>query len=141
MPHTFTLQIATPERVVVEEEVVSLVAPAYDGYLGVMAYHAPLVAELRVGALAVTRPDGKRELLAVGGGILSVKDNVALVLADSAEPATEIDLERARAAERRARERLALAKSVAEREGVDVDRAHAALQRAINRVRTASRPS
>jgi len=141
MPDTFTLQIATPERVVLEEDVVSLVAPAYDGYLGVMARHAPLVAELRVGAMTATRPDGREELLAVSGGVLSVKDNVALVLADAAETAEAIDIERARAAEERARERLALPTSVAGREGIDVERAQMAIARAVNRIDVASRPS
>jgi F-type H+-transporting ATPase subunit epsilon len=125
MARTFKLQIATPERVVAEEEVVALVAPAFDGYLGVMARHAPMVAELDIGAMRVTRPDGRRELLAVSGGLLSVADNVALVLVEAAEAAAEIDVERAQAA--------------AAREGVDVDRARAAIARAANRVRVASR--
>ncbi len=139
MPASFTLQIATPERLVVEQEVISLVAPAYDGYLGVMAHHAPMVAELRIGALAITRPDSRKELLAISGGVLSVKDNVALVLADTAEVAEQIDIARARAAQERAKERLALPKSVADREGLDVERAKTAIARAINRVNVAAK--
>jgi len=139
MPDTFTLQIATPERAVLKEDVVSLVAPAYDGYLGVMAHHAPMVAELRIGALTVTRPDGRRELLAVSGGVLSVRENLALVLADAAEAAEEIDIQRAQAAEERARERLALPTSVASREGIDVERAQMAIARAVNRISVAAK--
>jgi len=139
MPETFRLQIATPERVVIEEDVVALVAPAYDGYLGVMANHAPMIAELRIGEMAVTLADGERRRLAVSGGLLSVKDNVALVLADAAESAEDIDLTRARAAEERARERLALPQSMAERGDIDVERAEAALSRAANRTRVAAK--
>ena len=141
MPRPFTLQVATPERVVIEEEITSLVAPAYDGYLGLMARHAPLVAELKTGALTVTHPSGRKDHLAVSGGILSIADNVATVLADSAELAAEIDVDRARAAEERARERLAQAKALANREGLDVERANTAVARAINRILVAGKRS
>jgi len=137
MANTFTIQIATPERVVLDREVVSLVAPAYDGYLGVMAHHAPLAAELRVGELSLTSPDGKREALALAGGFLAVSANVATILADAAEPAEEIDVDRAEAAEARAREWLAKVRDGSAREQVDEERARAALVRATNRMTVA----
>jgi F-type H+-transporting ATPase subunit epsilon len=141
MANTFTIQIATPERVVLEREIVSLVAPAYDGYLGVKAHHAPLAAELRIGQLALTDPDGTQEVLAVSGGLLAVSDNVATILADAAEAAPEIDLDRAEAAEARARERLEELQDPSTRTQIDVERARTALLRAVNRITIArSRP-
>ncbi len=137
MPNAFTVQIATPERVVLEREVVSLIAPAFDGYLGVKAHHAPLAAELRVGELSLTDPDGKQESLAVSGGFLAVSGNVATILADAAEPAAEIDLARAEAAEARARERLSKLREPGTRRNVDEERARMALVRAANRLNVA----
>jgi F-type H+-transporting ATPase subunit epsilon len=137
MPSAFTLQIATPERVALEREVISLVAPAYDGYLGVMANHAPLVAELRVGALHLTDSEGDPEVVALSGGFLSVLDNVAIVLADAAEEAADIDVERARAAEQRARERLQRLHDQRDERPVDAERARYALIRATNRLSVA----
>jgi F-type H+-transporting ATPase subunit epsilon len=139
MATNFMLQIVTPERVLLEREVASIVVPAYDGYLGVMANHAPLVAELKIGAIAATNPDGERQLLAVTGGILAVSDNVATVLADAAELASEINLDRAEEARERAAERIQVARESGPTSGVDVDRARAALTRATNRLRVAGK--
>ncbi len=139
MANTFTLQIVTPERVVLEREVVCVTVPAYDGYLGVMARHAPLVAELQLGAIATTDPDGDRQVLAVTGGILAVSENVATVLADAAELASEIDLSRAEEARNRAAKRLEAAREPEARRSLDVDRARAALARATNRLRVAGK--
>lgn len=139
MANTFTVQIATPERVVLEKEVVSLVAPAYGGYLGIRARHAPLAAELRVGALTLTEPDGRQHVLAVSGGFLAVSGNVATVLADAAELAEEIDLARAQSAADRARERLAELHDPEARKRIDAERARAALVRAVNRLTVADR--
>jgi len=139
MATTFTLQIVTPERVVIEREVVSVSVPAYDGYLGVMARHAPLVAELKIGAITTTDPEGDEQVLAVTGGILAVSDNVATVLADAAEVASDIDLARAEKARERARKRLEAARQSEAEGGVDVDRARVALARATNRLRVAGK--
>lgn len=139
MASTFTLQIVTPERVVLEREVVSVRVPAYDGYLGVMARHAPLVAELRVGAIGTTDPEGEEQVLAVTGGILAVSENVATVLADAAELASEINLQRAEGARERARQRIQAAHEPEARAEVDVDRARAALARAVNRLKVAGK--
>ena len=134
MANTFTVQIATPERVVLEREVVSLVAPAYDGYLGIKAHHAPLAAELKVGELSLTEPSARQDVLAVSGGFLAVSGNVATVLADAAELAEEIDLPRAESAAKRARERLAELHDPDARKRVDGERARTALLRAVNRL-------
>lgn len=132
MAGSFLLQVATPERVVFSRRAVSLVAPGVEGYFGVLARHAPLVAALGVGSLKVTGEDGTEELVAIGGGFLEVSKDVVTILGDTAELAAEIDVERARRARDRARERLD-----DRTEGVDMNRAQLALRRALNRLRVA----
>ncbi len=132
---TFTLEIVTPDRVVLsDDEVVSIVVPGVEGYLGILANHAPLMTELGIGEMIVRRENGEETILAAAKGFMEVSNNKVTVLAASAEKADEIDIERARDAERRARERLERAE-----EGVDFTRAEVALKRAINRIRVAER--
>jgi F-type H+-transporting ATPase subunit epsilon len=130
----FRLNVLTEEKAVLDEVVHSIIAPGTEGYLGVLRNHAPLVTELQPGKLTVTRLDRQSQDYAVSGGFLEVRSNTATLLADALEPAHGIDLERAEAAARRARERL-------ERPGpgVDVARAEAALRRALNRLRLGRR--
>jgi len=108
----------------------SIIAPGTEGYLGVLRNHAPLVTGLMPGKLTVGRLDGRRDMYALSGGFLEVRNNVATVLADALESPDRIDVERAKRAAERARKRLA------EREAsLDVARAEAALKRALNRIR------
>ncbi len=125
----------TPDRVAVSEDrVASLVAPGEKGYLGVLANRAPLITELGIGKLTFRRNDATTETIAVSGGYLEVAEHVVTVLADCAEIACEIDVERAENALQRARERLA-----SPSRDIDVDRARLAAIRAINRLRVAGR--
>ncbi|MEN6519576.1 MAG: F0F1 ATP synthase subunit epsilon [Armatimonadota bacterium] len=133
---TFTLEVVTPDRVVTSDnEVVSIVVPGVEGYLGIMANHAPLMTELAVGEITVRRADGKETHIASTQGFLEVSGNKATILVNTAELAEEIDLDRAREALKRAEERLYRV----EQEGADFARAEAALKRALNRVRVAER--
>lgn len=91
----FKLDVVTPERTVVSEEVESLVVPAADGYLGVLAGHAPLLCLVRPGEVTVIK-EGKGRRFAVSSGFLEVSGNRAILLADSLEEAHEIDAGRAR---------------------------------------------
>ncbi|MCX7597813.1 MAG: ATP synthase F1 subunit epsilon, partial [Armatimonadetes bacterium] len=111
-------------------------APGTEGSFGVLARHAPMVAELGVGELCVRLADGVQEcLMACSGGLLEVKaDGQVVVLAQAVELAEEIDVARAEAAAERARQRLAAAGHAP---SLDVDRARAALARALNRLRVA----
>lgn len=129
----FKLSVVTPEKVVFEQDVRSIIAPGSEGYLGVLTDHAPLITALMAGELTVADVNGKRNEYAVSGGFLEVSGNIATVLADAIETPEDIDLERARQAEARARERLA------RRSHSDIDeaRAEAALARALNRQRLA----
>src|SRR5262245_27610174 len=102
--HTFHLEVVTPDRVVLEDEATELVAPGVEGYLGVMANHAPMVTELGVGELRYTDTHRQQHRLAVSGGFMQVGGNRTTVLADSAERAEEINVARAREALDRARQ-------------------------------------
>lgn len=82
MAKEFRLQVYTQERLVVDEPVTTLVAPAVGGYLGVLADHAPLIAALGEGRLIIGRSGTERELH-IAGGFLEVANNTATVLADS----------------------------------------------------------
>ena len=132
----YDLQIVTPEHVVLAEPVVSLVAPGTEGKFGVLARHAPLVAELGIGELDVTFPEGRREEFAIAGGFLEVSADGVIVLADTAERVDDIDPERAEQARLRSERRL---RGEAEEAQVDTARARAALLRAVNRLRVAAR--
>lgn len=128
---TFKLEIVTPERIVLDKEIASLVAPGIDGSLGILANHAPLMAELTTGELWMREADGGETCGAISGGFMEVFQNHVRILADTAELACDIDVERAEAAKRRAEERLAHAQEV------DRARAEASLRRAASRIRAA----
>lgn len=82
---TFTLEIVTPEQVVLSRGVTSLVVPGVEGYLGVLAGHAPLLTELRSGSVRARTPDGRQVEMTIGGGFMDVSFNHVVILADSAQ--------------------------------------------------------
>ena len=134
MESAYCVKLLTPEKTVLDSEVSALVAPGTEGFLGVLANHAPLITGLDPGPLTLTYPGGRKEIFALGGGFLEVSNNRAMVLADSVERPDEIDPQRAQEALERAKMRLK------ERSAdFDFDRAEAALKRAINRMRMARR--
>jgi len=134
MPHLYDLTVLAQDHEVFRGRVESLVAPAWDGYVGVLAQHAPMVAELSIGRLTVLEESGERRFLAVAGGYLEVGWNEVTILADASEAADEIDVTRAHAAEERARKRMQ-----ARDAETDLRRAEAALRRALNRLRVAEK--
>ncbi|MGI9862793.1 F0F1 ATP synthase subunit epsilon [Moorella naiadis] len=127
------LEIITPERVVLQAEAASVTAPGVQGYLGVLPEHAPLITTLQAGVVTCRRQaGGEEEKLAVSGGFLEAGPDRVIILADTAERAAEIDVDRARQARERAEQRLR------ERPpGLDVARAEAALRRATARLQAA----
>jgi F-type H+-transporting ATPase subunit epsilon len=129
MAETFQLNIVTPERTVFSGQAVSITAPGANGYFGVLARHAPMVAELGIGELTVKTPDGKEESFAVCGGFVEVRPDATTVMADTAEFWKDIDLARAQEAAQRARQRLSH-----HEQRIDILRAEAALARALNRI-------
>lgn len=78
---TFEIQVVTPERIVFSGEATSAIVPASDGYLGLLAHHAPLLSALGQGTLTVRTPGGTHEWK-IRGGLLEVHGNVASVLTD-----------------------------------------------------------
>ncbi|MFH1144503.1 MAG: F0F1 ATP synthase subunit epsilon [Candidatus Eisenbacteria bacterium] len=134
MAARFRVRLLTPARTVLDREVVSLLVPGSEGFLGVLAHHAPLITALRPGPLTLRDETGAEDVFAVSGGVLEVSGNQATILADAAERPSDIDLERATAALGRARLRLA-----EPRPETDISRAEAALARALNRLRVVER--
>jgi F-type H+-transporting ATPase subunit epsilon len=126
------LDIVTAERMVYSEEVDMVVAPGFEGQLGILPHHTPLMTTLLPGELRIKK--GTEEVsLAISGGFLEVRPDRVVVLADAAERAEEIDVERAEAARKRAQERLTRQREL----GFDGVRAEASLRRSLARLRVA----
>ncbi|MQG27202.1 MAG: F0F1 ATP synthase subunit epsilon [SAR202 cluster bacterium] len=122
------LEIITAERQVYSDEVDMVIAPGFDGQLGILPMHAPLMTMLKPGELTV-RKDGENMYVAVSGGFMEVLGNKVSVLADACERSDEIDEQRAEQAVQRAQERLANLGS-----DMELERAVSALRRAQVRV-------
>ena len=131
MADRLTLEVTTPMRMVVAEEVDEVVAPGIEGYFGVLPGHAPFLTTLGIGV--VTYRIGRDEHhLAVAGGFAEVRNDKVIILADTAERPAEIDRARAERAKERA-ERLLSGRQ----EDIDYARAQAALARALTRLQVA----
>ncbi len=103
MADLLALEVVTPERLLVREDVSAVQAPATTGYLGILPGHAPLLAELGTGYMYY-ETGGRRSYLAVHGGFLEILGDLVRVLANAAEHAAEIDVQRAKADMQRAQE-------------------------------------
>jgi len=104
----YELRVVSVERSLFEGEVEFIIANGADGELGVLARHAPLMTVLKPGPLRIQETiGGPEQVLFVGGGFMEVLPERVTVLADVAEHADEISVERAEEARRRAQERLA----------------------------------
>ncbi len=101
MASTIQLELVTPERLLVSEEVDEVIAPGYEGEFGVLPEHTFYLAILSIGILRY-RKGSETKKVAVGGGFAEVFPDRMVVLADVAEKAEEIDVERARRAHERA---------------------------------------
>lgn len=129
---TFKLEIVTPEHIVLSTDVASVVVPGKEGSLGILANHAPLMAELTIGEIQLRYADGRITRMATSGGFVEVRNNVVRILADTAEKPEDIDLKRAEEAKERAEARIR------SRSGdTDLGRSEAALKRALIRIRIA----
>ena len=126
---TIKVSVVTPDGPVYESDVEMVSTKAKSGELGILPGHIPLVAPLAISAVRLKK-DGKTEYIAVSGGFLEVRPDQVTVLAQSAEAATDIDVERALRAKERAEQRMRDHQA----EHMDFRRAELALQRAINRL-------
>ncbi len=102
---TIHLEIVTPERLAYEDDVDMVLVPGADGELGILPRHTPLVSLLGVGELRI-RKGGEEESFAIAGGFLQVRPDKVVVMAETADMASEIDLEKAQEARREAERAL-----------------------------------
>ena len=133
LPTSIELQIVTPDRMILREQVDEVEIPGSQGYFGVLPGHTPLLASLAVGELWYRKGQDKT-YLAIAFGFAEVLPDRVTILARLAERAHEIDAERAEAARARAEERLARQQS-----DVDYERARTALLKSLARLNVASR--
>lgn len=133
---TLRLEILTIERKLFDDEVNMVIAPGSEGVLGILPRHTPLLTALTYGELQVKKEGAADQFFAIGGGFMEVQPDHVIVMADAAERADEIDVDRAEAARRRAETFLKKAKTDT---SVDLARAEAALRRSITRIKAAQR--
>jgi F-type H+-transporting ATPase subunit epsilon len=131
---SFKLQIITPGRVVFQDEASSVSAPGTQGGFQILYNHAPFISTIEVGEIKVMNKDGNDLVYATSGGFIEVKENNVVLLAESAELASEIDVPRAKAANERATQRLQ-----SKDPGIDIERARLSMMRSLNRLRVASK--
>jgi F-type H+-transporting ATPase subunit epsilon len=125
----YLLTIVTPEKIFYENEVTSLIAPGSEGYLGVLTDHAPLITGLVPGKFTVKDENNQEANFSISGGFMEVFKNQVTILADSVEFVEDIDIERAKNALDRAKERLR-----SKEKEIDIPRAIASMKRAENRI-------
>lgn len=129
MEKSLQLEIVTPDKLVLSETVDYVGAPGFEGEFGILPNHIPFLAALQIGNLYY-KTGGKTSYVFVSGGFADINSNKVTVLAESAEKAEDIDVERAMKAKERAEQRMAK-----ERDQISYARAHSALQRALFRLK------
>jgi F-type H+-transporting ATPase subunit epsilon len=136
------LELVAPSGRVFEGDVEMVVLPATTGELGILPRHAPLVAQLSIGRLRVRKVGGEWVAFAVAEGFAKVQFDQVTVLADAAEEAAQIDVDRVHKSIELATLRLEMHRLGTVPEGEDVDpyREQLALRRAHNRLKVAERP-
>ena len=130
MASSLLVEIVSPDRAAFRGEALRFRAPGTEGAFEVLRGHAPMLAATGVGTVTVTTPGGERVSFATSGGFVEVLDDHVTMLAETAEPVSGIDVERAKTAEASAKERLAAAQTPEERAA-----GQAELDRARNRLR------
>jgi len=138
LPTKLTLEIVTPDRALLREEVDEVVVPGSQGEFGVLPGHTPLLSTLKIGELWY-RQGQERHYLAVAFGFVEVLPDRVTVLAQVGERAQEIDVQRAERAKQRAEQRLAQAQPQLTQIDFDIERARIALMKSLLRLQVASR--
>ncbi len=133
LPAHLALEIVTPDRALVHDEVDEVQAPGTEGYFGVLPGHTPLLSMLQVGQLWY-RKGVEKFYLSVAFGLAEVLPDRVVILAQVAERADEIDVDRAQAARQRAEQRLA-----SPQRDLDLERARVSLMKALTRLNVATR--
>jgi len=132
MAENIRLEVVTPQKSVVSEDVRIVVAPGTLGEFGVLVGHTPFLTTLRVGSVRYTDKNGAEKQIFVSGGFAEALPDKVTILAESAEKRADIDIERAKSALKRAQQRM---EEVRNKENVDYARARAALERALQRIK------
>jgi F-type H+-transporting ATPase subunit epsilon len=132
LPTSIELQIVTPDKMLVKEQVDEVEVPGTGGYFGVLPGHTPMLASLAVGEMWY-RQGTEKTYLALAYGFAEVLPDRVTILAHLAERAEDIDIARAEEAKRRAEARLVQAKDI------DYERARSALVKSLARLHVASR--
>ncbi len=133
MADKLNLEVITPEKMALREQVDEVVVPGINGELGILPDHTPLISQLKTGVLSY-RQGSHNKLMHVSGGFVEVASDRVSVLSDVAEKPEEIDVPRAQLAKERA-ERLLASKE----ENIDFSQAELKLQRAMVRIQLAER--
>jgi F-type H+-transporting ATPase subunit epsilon len=129
------LKIVTPERIVFEGDVDQATLPVSDGEVTILPQHRSYIASLKIGEIII-KSDGTEENIAIAGGFLEFADNMLIVLADEAERADEIDLEKAEAARKRAED---IKNKVIRTDETEYARVAAALEKELAKIRVAKK--
>ncbi len=132
MAEKLFLEVVTPQKAIVSEEVEIVVAPGSEGEFGALKGHTTFLTSLNLGTLRYKDANGKERLLFINGGFAEVLPNKVTILAESAERRQDIDVTRAQESKTRAEQRLS-----AKATDLDLVRAEAALRRAIDRIKIA----
>ncbi len=130
MAEKLFLEVVTPQKSVVSEEVEIVVAPGSEGEFGALKGHTTFLTSLKLGTLRYKGADGKEKFVFINGGFAEVLPQKVTILAESAERRKDIDVERAMKAKERAEKRLA-----SKTPDTDLIRAEAALRRALQRLK------
>ena len=133
LSRSFHLEIRTPEQLIYEADVTSITAPGVEGNFQILSGHIPFLTALDVGEIRVREASETSQLMATSGGVFEVLRTGVTVLVETAEWASEIDVERAESARDRAQAQL-----TANAPDLNRPRAEAALARAQNRIKVAS---
>lgn len=132
------LRIVTPDRTIVDRKVTAVTFQGLDGSYGILAHHAPLVTAIaKAGVIGITETDGRRTELFASDGFAQMQNNVLTLCCEAGEFVHEIDLERVKAAEAKAREKLAHLDKLSE----EFLKAEASLKKALAREQLARRGS
>jgi F-type H+-transporting ATPase subunit epsilon len=134
MAENIRLEVVTPDKSVVSEDVQIVVGPGALGEFGILRGHTPFLTTLNMGTVRYKEADGAEREIFISGGFAEALPDRVTILAESAERRRDIDIDRARSALARAQKRF----EDAQKERIDYARAKASLDRALHRIKTAS---
>ncbi len=126
---TFLLEIVTPERKVYSKDVQMIIVKGSEGELGILPQHIPLITPLRIAPITIKSNVNQKDFIVINGGFMEVRKDKVVILAESAELAEDIDIDRAKSAKERAEQRISDKKNQ-----FDLIRAEQSLQRALARI-------